>query len=196
MFVEKASLIAKNGFMFTAAPGTEAPEDWETHDLVAAALGTKAFPGWQFIGASSLDDLPEPGNDGGDTKVKGSWDGLLNRQVQTEVSIDWLTIQPYQFDETIMSMYWGMGDYDPDKRRFIVKTVGGTPLERAFMLLIADGPVRIGLHAWKASFTRDKEFKLSTEDYTQWPTRATWISQPGAPGLFQLLGVAPSAVIS
>ena len=199
-FIEAASLIGKNGFAFTAPSGTPYPEDWETADLVAAATGTDPLTSgsgtpaeWDFIGAMSRDNLPTSGNDGGDTDVKGSWDGLISRVVQTAASIDYLDMNPWQFDSKIMSMYWGLGKYNAATKVFTVTTVGGTPLERAYLLIVADGPARIGLHAWKASFSRSDSYALSTEDFTEWPVRATWLNYAGTGqgdgGMMNWLGI-------
>lgn len=142
-----------------------------------------ALNGWTMVGHSSRTDMPEFGVDGGDTEIKGTWQNVALKQVQTETPADFVTYKLVQIDRASMSQYYGpeIGPKVPGVFRY-----SGNPgaNEQAFLVVITDGDVNLGFAAKKASFKRDDSIDMPVDDFMALPIRATFLKH-GANDLFQ-----------
>ncbi|TRX43754.1 hypothetical protein [Corynebacterium guaraldiae] len=144
---------------------------------VATADGGTAL-GWEPIGHTGQDDLPEFGYDGGDTETKGSWQKKTLKEIVSEAPVDYVTVKALQFDEKTMELYYGK-NASKTKGVFAIDDAGQSGVERAVMIVIVDGPFKIAFTAAKASVRRDESISLSTEDFSVLPLRATFVKHPG-----------------
>lgn len=134
--------------------------------------------GWEPIGHTGQDDLPEFGYDGGDTETKGSWQKKTLKEIVSEAPVDYVTIKALQFDEKTMELYYGK-NASKTPGVFAIDDAGQSGVERAVMIVIVDGPFKIAFTAAKASVRRDESISLSTEDFSVLPLRATFVKHPG-----------------
>ena len=134
--------------------------------------------GWEPIGHTGQDDLPEFGYDGGDTETKGSWQKKTLKEIVSEAPVDYVTVKALQFDEKTMELYYGK-NASKTKGVFAIDDAGQSGVERAVMIVIVDGPFKIAFTAAKASVRRDESISLSTEDFSVLPIRATFVKHPG-----------------
>lgn len=179
---DNANVVAATGFLFFGDVGIQVPANWEDANLAA---NPSELVGMENVGHTSLEDLPEFGSDGGDSETLGSWQRKVLRQQQTEASTDYLTFQPYQFDRNVLEMYWGIGETTAG--RFDIVEVGARKLEKSFLVVIVDGAVRVAFFAPRVSFSREDSLSLSTENFAQWPIRATFLQYQDQP-LLSFLG--------
>lgn len=144
---------------------------------------TTAPNGWSNIGHTSDDDMPEWGFDGGDSEVKGTWQNPALREVETETAADYLTLFLHQFDTDTFELYYGK---DSSTTKGVFGVAGGTPQpnERAFLVIIVDGDVRIGFYAPKASVKRDDAIQMPNDEFAALPIRATFLKN-GAANLYE-----------
>ncbi|ERB55486.1 tail protein [Rhodococcus sp. P27] len=144
---------------------------------------TKAPNGWVNIGHTSRDEMPEFGFDGGDAEVRGTWQNAALREVVTEQAADYLTLFLHQFDLNSFELYYGENASDTPG---VFGVAGGTQKanERAFLVIIVDGDIRIGFYASKASVRRDDSISLPVDEFAALPIRATFLKL-GANNLFE-----------
>lgn len=202
---DQAVVTAAVGYIFTAAPGTASPTPAELkaldlsvfqtrlgdEEVVAPDAGdadagtttkstTKSDPkaalpaAWSNIGHTSRGDLPEFGYEGGDTEVRGTWQNESLREIQTEPIADYLNMFLHQFDVPTFELYYGKNGSSVDG---VFGVAGGTvkPEERALLIIIVDGDVRIGFYAPKASIRRDDSITLGVDEFAALPVRATFL---------------------
>lgn len=135
---------------------------------------TTAPNGWQNIGHTSRDDMPEFGFEGGDFEVRGSWQNESLREVVTEALADYLILHLHQFDKTTLELYFGV-DADAEAGVFSVDHGTPVPVEKAFLVIITDGETNIGFYAAKASVRRDDAINMPVDEFTSFPVRATFL---------------------
>ena len=140
----------------------------------ATATVSTALNGWTMLGHTSREDLPEFGNEGGDSEVKGTWQNATLKEVQTEAISDYVVIKINQIDRSTFLLYYG-----PSSTPSVpgVYGVAGNPVavERALLVVIVDGDVNLGFNAPKASFKREDAFELATDEFAAFPVRATFL---------------------
>lgn len=171
---DSAVLTAAVGYVFTAPVGTVAPAPAELPDLDLAKPELWTPSGWDSIGHTSRGDMPEFGFEGGDTEVKGSWQKKKLREVTTEDTVDYLTLFLQQFDEDAFNLYYGE-NASATPGVFGVSASGNKQSEKAFLIVIEDGDVRIGFHVSKASVKRDDAIQLPSDDFASLPIKATFL---------------------
>jgi hypothetical protein len=137
-----------------------------------------AVNGWKNIGHTSRDDLPEFGFDGGDSEVKGTWQNSKLREVVSETPADFLTINLNQIDRTALELYYG-ADSAATAGVFGVDGDVSQVNERAVLVIIVDGDVKIGFYAPKASVKRDDSIELSVDEFAALPIKATFLKMTG-----------------
>ena len=130
--------------------------------------------GWRNVGHTSRGDLPEFGFDGGDAEVKGTWQNESLREVVTDPVADYLTLMLHQFDTESLELYYG-ADASPTAGVFGVGNGNVAPIERALLVVIVDGPRKLGFYSPKASLRRDDAVSLSVDEFAQLPVRATFL---------------------
>lgn len=177
---DNAVVTPSVGYIFTAAPGTAAPTQTEL-DTLDLETFDGLDPAWEQVGHTSLDDLPEFGFEGGDTEVKGTWQKKRLREVATGDPVaDYVTIILEQFDSTALELYYGANAADPMLDPGVFGVDGEfVPVERAVLIIIVDGDVRIGFYAPKASIKRDDSIDLPSDEFAGFPIRATFLNYPG-----------------
>lgn len=169
---------ALQGVNVTVAEGTYV--GGSTPDMVVTV--TTAVNGWKNVGHTSRDDMPEFGFDGGDTEVKGTWQKKRLREIATGDPVaDSVTINLSQWDAESLQLYYG----EDSAATTGVFGVSGdfAPLERALLIVILDGSVRIGFYSPKASIKRDDAINLPVDDLASLPIKATFLNL-GARRLF------------
>lgn len=172
---DTAVITASRGWIYTAPVDTASPTPAE----IAAFDPTTGFAGWESIGHTSLDELPEFGFDGGETETRGTWQNASLREVVTEVASDYVVMNVHQFDENVLSLYYGVSDPGSVEGKFDVNEPSTATTERALLIVIVDGTVKVGFHAGKASFRRDDAISLDTDSFAYFPLRATFIKGTG-----------------
>ncbi|BBC53826.1 putative major tail protein [Mycobacterium phage PP] len=176
---DDAVLTAAVGHVYIADVGTAAPAaaDLDTLDLLDPAGWTAE--GWTSVGHTSRNDMPEFGFEGGDTEVRGTWQNDKLREVVTEAAVDYLILYLHQFDEESFALYFG-ANASSTAGEFAVGD-NPTPTEKAFLVIIADGDVRIGFTAAKASIRREEAIQLPVDDFASLPIRATFLKHASNP---------------
>lgn len=147
--------------------------------------------GWEPIGHTGQEDLPEFGYDGGDTETKGSWQKKNLKEVTSEAPVDYVTVKALQFDPQTLELYYGKNASDVEGVFGIDDPAQGGA-ERAVLIVLVDGAFKIAFSAAKASVRRDESIELSNEDFAQLPLRATFIKHPGR-HLYEWTAPAPAA---
>jgi hypothetical protein len=141
----------------------------------ATATITKAPNGWNSLGHTSRDDMPEFGFDGGDTSVKGSWQKKRLREVATGDPVaDFVNLNLEQWDKPTLELYYGEDAAGTPG----VFGVSGEfiPLEKALLIILVDGPAKIGFYAAKASVKRTDSINLPIDDLASLPVKATFLN--------------------
>lgn len=170
---DDAVLTAAVGYVYVGDEGTAAPSPslLKTLDLSKPETWATAT-GWESVGHTSRGTLPEFGFDGGDSEVKGSWQKKKLREITTEDPIDFVTILLHQFDEQSLGLYYGP-NASTTPGVFGVKT--GQTNEKAVLIVIEDGDMRLGHHAHKAGVRRDDSIDLPIDDLASLPVRFTYL---------------------
>jgi hypothetical protein len=172
---DDAVFTASRGYIFTAPINTVAP--------AVTAIDTfdpdTGISGWDSVGHTSIDDLPEFGFDGGDSEVRGTWQNSALREVVTKAVSDFVTFELHQFDENALTLYYGETSPGTVEGVFSVNSGTNAPVERALLMVVVDGGTAIGFHAGRASFKRDDSVSLSTDSFAFLPVRATFLKGTG-----------------
>lgn len=171
---DSAVLTAAVGHIFVGTAGVAAPLPAELSTLNLSDPSSWTGTGWASVGHTSRGDMPEFGFEGGDSEVKGSWQKKKLREVTTEDPIDYLTVHLQQFDAQSLGLYYGE-NASAEPGVFGVSAKGNKQVEKAFLVVIEDGDVRIGLHVPKASVKRDSSISLPVDDFASLPIRATFL---------------------
>ena len=134
--------------------------------------------GWEPIGHTNNDDLPEFGYDGGDSETKGSWQKKVLKTITTETPVDYVTIKALQFDMDTLEYYYGK-NASKVENVFGVDAPNGKDVERAILIVLKDGDYKIAFSAAKAGLRRDESIALEADDFATLPLRATFVKHPG-----------------
>ncbi|ATN88095.1 major tail protein [Mycobacterium phage Cindaradix] len=178
---DDAVLTAAVGYVYTGPVGTAAPaaSELDALNLIDTTSWGTGLTAWLPTGHTSRGDMPEFGFDGGDSEIKGTWQKKKLAEVQTEDPVDYLTIYLQQFDEGSLTLYYGENASDV-AGEFAVAS-GSRAVERAVLVVIEDGDVRVGFHAFKASVKRDDAIQLPVDDFASLPVRATFLDYQDKP---------------
>lgn len=136
--------------------------------------------GWSMVGHTSRDEMPEFGQDGGDTEIRGTWQNAALREVQTETPADYVVININQVDRQSLTLHYG-AEAGPSVPGVFSVSGNAGPTERSFLVVIVDGDLKLGFNARKASFRREDSIGLSVENFLYLPTRATFIKHGANP---------------
>ncbi|AIW02919.1 major tail protein [Mycobacterium phage Malec] len=170
---DDAVLTAAVGYVYVGAEGTAPPSPSALKTLNLTSPETwSGVTGWKSVGHTSRGTLPEFGFDGGDSEVKGSWQKKKLREISTEDPIDFVTVLLHQFDEDSLGLYYGPNAVSTPGV-FGVKT--GQTNEKALLVVIEDGDLRLGHHAHKTSVKRDDSIDLPIDDLASLPVRFTYL---------------------
>lgn len=156
-----------------------APVDPETDGAPTVEVTRAAEArGWEPIGHTGEEDLPEFGYDGGDTETKGSWQKKSLKEITTESPVDYVTVKALQFDPKTLELYYGK-NASKEANVFGVDNPAQGGVERAVLIVMVDGLFKISFSAAKASVRRDESISLSGEEFSTLPLRATFTKHPG-----------------
>lgn len=171
---DDAVLTAAVGYVYTAPPGTKppSPAQLKTLDLTDTSTWGTGLTVYNSAGHTSRGTLPEFGFEGGESEVVGSWQKKKLREITPEDPIDFLTIVMHQFDEETLGLYYGP-NASTTPGVFGVKT--GQVNEKAVLVVIEDGPMRLGHHTHKASSRRDASIELPIDGLAALPVRFTYL---------------------
>lgn len=175
---DDAVLTAAVGHVYTAAPGTAAPTPAQLKAINLANPASWPVAGWTSVGHTSRGTLPEFGFDGGDSEVKGSWQKKKLRDIETSDLVDFVTVILHQFDEAALELYYGP-NASATAGVFGVKT--GQVNERAILIVIEDGDLRLAQHAHKTSVKRDDSIDLPIDDLASFPVKFTYLDYLNEP---------------
>jgi hypothetical protein len=150
-----------------------------TTPAIAVTAGDKGNA-WVQVGHTSRGDLPEFGQDGAKTELRGSWQNEALREVQTEAGADFMSLWLLQIDNQAFELYYGA---NASKTSGVFGVAGGAqkPLEKALLVVIVDGDRKVAFYSPKASFKRDDSIELAVDDFAALPIRATFLSYGSAP---------------
>ncbi|UJD20863.1 major tail protein [Mycobacterium phage Zimmer] len=173
---DEAVLTAAVGYIYVADPGTKPPTPTElkTIDLTQATAWPVGLTAWKSVGHTSRGTLPEFGFDGGDSEVKGSWQKKKLREIQKDDPIDHLTVVLHQFDEESLSLYYG--DNASVEAGVFGYSGSGAANEKAGLVIIEDGDLRLGHHFHKAGVKRDDSIDLPIDDLAALPVKFTYLN--------------------
>lgn len=174
---QNAIFTAAKGYVFTGPVGT-AVRPTPTQ-IKAFTEGTGLGATWTDLGHTDREDLPEFGFDGGDTETRGTWRAAALREVITEVAVDYVVVTLSQFDDEGLSLYYGTDNGSETKGEFSVMDSTTATTERAFTIIIEDGPYKIGFWAPRVSVRRDDSIEMAVDEFSKMPIRATFLKRDG-----------------
>lgn len=134
--------------------------------------------GWNELGHTDREDLPEFGFEGGDTETRGTWQNAVMREVITEAATDYLILTLNQFDEEALSLYYGVeNSADALAGEYVVDDVATATVERSMAMVVIDGDYKIGFYAPKVSIRRDDSMEMAIDEFTKMPLRMSFLKQ-------------------
>lgn len=176
---DDAIFTAARGFVLVGEVGVAAEPD---KDDIAAFDELTLPSGWELIGHTSADELPEFGFDGGDTEVRGSWQNEALKTVQTEALVDYVTLNLMQFDDSAFELYYGApNDQGAAEGEFVVQTTDTPGVDKALLIVMVDGQFKIGFYSPKSNIRREESISLDTDTFAYLPIRATFLKETGQP---------------
>jgi hypothetical protein len=177
---DAAVFTAARGYIYTAAVDTAGPTAVEVDGFLSA---TGLGAGWNNIGHTSREDLPEFGFEGGEFEARGTWQNEVLKEVQTEALADYVTFNLHQFDDEGLSLYYGVSNAaDSDEPGiFRVTDTGTTTTDRALCIVVVDGPNKIAFYAPKVGIRREDAIAMAVDEFATLPLRATFVKSSTAP---------------
>lgn len=135
-----------------------------------------AFLGWESLGHTSRDDLPEFGFDGGEAETRGTWQNDALKEVITEALVDYVTFNLHQFDETGLALYYGQDNSGSAAAgEFRVDNAPTSATERSLLMVVVDGDTKIAFYCRKASLRRGDSIGMEVDGFAVLPIRATFL---------------------
>lgn len=184
---DNSVVTAAKGYVYIAPVGTANPT---AADIAAfdPDAGFTTPTGWENVGHTSRDDLPEFGFDGGDPETKGSWQNEALRTVVSDPAVDSVTINLLQVDEASLGLYYGTTDSGTDADgEFAVNDTTGK-VQKALLIVLVDGENKVAFYAPKTEIRRSDALSLAVDDFTKLPIKATLLKQDGSPLLKWIAG--------
>src|SRR5690606_27933165 len=180
---DNAVFTPASGYIFRGTVGTAAPTPAE----LAAWKPGDTLAGWESVGHTQRDELPEFGNEGGDSETKGTWQNASFKQVTTETPVDYVTFNVHQFDSSNLELYYGAPNASTTSGVFAVSEAPTSSVEVALLVIIRDGSTNLGFWAPGVSGKREGAIELAVEDVGVMPLRATVLklTNPAPMDLFQ-----------
>jgi len=170
--IDEAVITAAVGYVYVAPAGTAPPTPAQLKTINLKNPASWTVQGWESVGHTSRGTLPEFGFEGGESEVKGSWQKKKIREITPEDPIDYVTVVLHQFDEKSLGLYYGP-NASSTPGVFGVKL--GQTNEKALLIVIEDGDLRLGHHAHLTSVKRDEAIELPIDDLAALPVRFTYL---------------------
>jgi hypothetical protein len=177
---DNAVLIPGTGSIWTGVVGTAVEP---TLAQLATFVSAGTVPsGWTNLGHTSEDDLPTPGQDGGDTETKNSWQSKPLRTVITEKPTDFWDIKSLQIlDPAVLGYYFGGGTPGAAASGRWIQPDNPAPLEKAVTIVMVDGTTPLAFFAPKMSLYRSDSLEVETGEFMTVPLRLTLLKAAGQP---------------
>lgn len=134
--------------------------------------------GWEPIGHTAEEELPEFGFEGGESENRGTWQKKNLRSVSSEAPVDYVTIRAQQFDLPTLELYYGK-NASKVANVFGVDDPSAAGIDKAILIVLVDGLFKIAFSAAKATVGRDESISLSSDDFATMPLRGTFVKHPG-----------------
>lgn len=186
--IDSAVLVPGQGHIWTGTVGTAVKPSLS--DLTTFASAGTVPATWTDIGHTDSSDIWAPGQDGGDTDVKGSWQNPSLRQVVTSQTIDFFVVKSIQvLDNSVLSLYYGGGDATT-ANEFAVPD-NPTAQEKACTVVFLDGSKPLALYCPKVSILRDDAIEAATDAFMALPLRFTilkYLTNPKSVWISDALG--------
>lgn len=178
---DNAVFIAARGYIYFGEVGKVAPTAAEIEDFDPETFGvgpTGPGLGWDSIGHTSEEDLPEFGYEGGDTESKSTWQKKNLKQVVTEAPVDHVTMKAQQFDVKTLEYYYGK-NASVTPNTFGIDQVGLAGIDKAILIILVEGNNKIAFTAAKATVGRDESITMAIDGFSTLPLKATFIKSTG-----------------
>lgn len=178
---DDAVFIAARGYIYFGDVGTAAPTAAEIADFDPETFGVGTDGpgvGWDSLGHTSEEDLPEFGYEGGDTEAKSTWQKKNLKQVVTEAPVDHVTMKAQQFDIKTLEYYYGK-NASLDAGVFGIDTPTLAGIDKAILIVLVDGDNKIAFTAAKSTVGRDESVSMAIDDFSTLPLKATFVKHTG-----------------
>lgn len=169
--VDDAVLTAAKGYIFTAEQDTPAPTPQEVFDFVD---GT-SLTGWDNLGHTARDELPEFGFDGGDTEPRGTWQNEALKTVTTDPAVDYVTFTAHQMDPETLALFYGQANSSSDENVYSVASSPGASTRKALLIVIVDGDTKVAFYAPRTDIRREEAATMAVDEFATLPMRSTFL---------------------
>jgi hypothetical protein len=178
-----AVFTAAKGYILVGNVDAVKPTPQQIFDLDEVTLPA----GYELVGHTSREDLPELGFDGGDTETKGTWQIEALRTVQTEVPIDYVTFNLLEFNKKGLALYYGVPE-GAVANVLDVNTTPGGETQKSIIIVLVDGVNKVALHASKTGIRREDAIAIEIDEFAALPLRATFLKSSGLPWFSWVIG--------
>ncbi|MYT30467.1 MULTISPECIES: hypothetical protein [unclassified Streptomyces] len=164
--IDEAAIIPGSGFIHLADPDTPKP--------TAITDPRNPGPGWNNIGHTSLDDLPEFGRDGDKPETVGTWQNAKLRQTSPDVTYS-VTFNSVQATADTYRLYFGAGHeaVQPDGSFRI--PARPEPQVGALLFIVIDGAHMVPLWHPRTSLLGSDAVKMDATKFWSFPIVATFL---------------------
>ncbi|WP_172384862.1 hypothetical protein [Streptomyces sp. MNP-20] len=171
--IDDAAVVAAGGYIFVADPDKAKPTSITDPKNPGA--------GWESIGHTSLDELPEFGRDGDDPEVKGSWQNAKLRQTTPDVTYS-ITFQSIQATSLTYQLYFGAGPaaVQADKSFRIPATPA--PQVKALLVILVDGTRFLPLWHPRVSLLGSDAVGMEADGFVTFPVKGTFLGSSAIGG--------------
>lgn len=176
---DNAVLIAGTGAIWTGTVGSATKPTLAQLQAYASAGTVPA--GHTSIGHTSIEDLPTPGQEEGETATKGSWQNAALATIIESQPIDTIDISALQvLDNEVLTYYHGGGNAATANE--FAWPDSPSPVERAVTAVYVHSATRVlGLWIPRASLYRGDAIEFSSTEFTVLPIRITLLKASGQP---------------
>lgn len=169
-------VVGAVGHIYLAPADTAAPE--ATNAALSAPVTPWTELGFVGSGENGGDNLPSWSSDGGDKTVLGAWNNSAVRTI-TDALTETLNFTVSSFERTALQLYTSADGGDTTGRFDVLGTEVGKGVERALLVVIHDGPIRVGFYSPRANISRGDDITISQDDAVVFPLAATLLDPTG-----------------
>lgn len=177
-YQDNAVFMPGKGAVLIGEVGAEPPTLADVRKWIEGGA-TGAIGGYQPLGYTSIDDLPELDSDSDGGEKKGAWENpslRLTRVTTTET----ITVTPIQFSEVPLKHRFGPGVVKTDTGYFEVPSVY-TSTEVSMLVVIIDGQDFLVFHYAKVASAPGDSIELDAENFIGLPIKYTVLVHQGSP---------------
>ncbi|MFF2808640.1 hypothetical protein ACFVT2_15985 [Streptomyces sp. NPDC058000] len=164
--IDNAAIVPAGGYIFIADPDTVKPTDF--------ADPTNPGSGWENVGHTKLDALPEFGRDGDDPEIKGSWQNAKLRATTPDVTYS-ITFQSIQATALTYQLYFGAGPAAVQADKWFRIPATPTPQTKALLVVLVDGTSYLPLYHPRVSLLGSDAVGMSSDDFVFFPIKGTFL---------------------